>query len=141
MKKSQIKSIAVSFYVIFSGVLLPAISVAQEPGARVVSAVTAESSLILNVEPVSLPYISYAIRTRDDNFLKSFANPGMSQSLALSTSFYSAGHFGLKKLFKADKKQSLLKAAAYYLAAGTADYYLSYFLWQMAGFMKNITGA
>jgi hypothetical protein len=55
--------------------------------------------LNLDFPLVDWPYQRYAAETRN-SFIKSYANPSMRQSVAVSNSFYSAAHYGIEKLVK-----------------------------------------
>ncbi len=55
--------------------------------------------LLLDFPLLDLPYQTYASRTYG-NFLASYGSPSPRQSLQVTTNFYSAAHFGLKKAFK-----------------------------------------
>ncbi|MCS6822193.1 MAG: hypothetical protein NZ551_10035 [Microscillaceae bacterium] len=60
-----------------------------------------------------MPYQNYASRTTG-NFLAGYANPSMPQSLAVSSNFYSAVHYGIGKAIKVKNQalQSLLTITA-----------------------------
>lgn len=59
----------------------------------------------LNFVLFDLPYQSHATKTTG-NFIRGFANPSMQQSLSVSNSFYTAAHWGAKKLVKAKSEFS-----------------------------------
>jgi len=62
--------------------------------------------LVLNLELIDFPYQQDAAKTVNDGnvsfsgYLKGYANPGMQQSLQLTTSLYSGLHYGIDKLFR-----------------------------------------
>lgn len=63
---------------------------------------------LLEIPLLDLPYQSIATQTRG-NFLKSYTNTSMAQSLALSNGFYCASHYGIKKAFMPIKSTFLRK--------------------------------
>jgi hypothetical protein len=65
------------------------------------------------------------------SFFKGYANPGMHQSLNLSTDLYTGLHYGIDKLFKSEnnikrKEKPFVKRLLHYLTFCTADYLAMY---------------
>jgi len=58
-----------------------------------------EPALKLDLPLFDLPYQIDAMNTVGHGFFGSYANPGMAQSLAVTTDIYSSFHFGMKTLF------------------------------------------
>ncbi len=79
--------------------------------------------LNLDFPLVDWPYQRYATETRS-SFIKSYANPSMRQSVAVSNSFYSAAHYGIEQLVKI-KDPAIRIILANTLIAGF-DYLSSY---------------
>jgi hypothetical protein len=75
--------------------------------------------LTLDFPIIDAPYLKYAAQTNANycsecpsstigfnNYLASFSNPSMEQSLAISKNYYSLAHYGLQSAFKMNKKTS-----------------------------------
>ncbi len=79
--------------------------------------------LILDFPVLDFPYQRYAANTTGD-LLSGYANPSMSQSLAMSNNLYASAHYGIKKLIKPKNKfvRALLQNG---IAAGF-DFFSSY---------------
>lgn len=90
-----------------------------------------EKPIRLQFPLIEYPYLSYASQTvsaPDDpvftDYLKMFANPSMSQSLALSNDLYLTTHYGIKRLFhEQDTFKRILFSS---LTAAGADLLLLY---------------
>ncbi|MDR3343813.1 MAG: hypothetical protein LBT14_13740 [Treponema sp.] len=70
--------------------------------------------LKLDLPLFDLPYQIDAMNTVGHGFFSSYANPGMSQSLALTKDIYSAMHFGMKRLNDSLTIAPMWKYAIYY---------------------------
>ncbi|WP_207421130.1 hypothetical protein [Desertivirga brevis] len=90
------------------------------------------SEIKLDFPIVDAPYLNYASQTvnggerKPGSFLKSYANPSMHQSLAITTDVYTAVHYGIKnglnKLPNTSRLKKRLSWSAHYLA----DFILMY---------------
>ncbi|MCS7004587.1 MAG: hypothetical protein NZM38_04595 [Cytophagales bacterium] len=78
--------------------------------------------LLIEVPFVDFPYQSIATQTRK-NFIKSYANPSMAQSLGLSAGLYCGVHYGVKQAFKT-LKSGFLRKFLTYTGVAVADYFL-----------------
>ena len=58
-----------------------------------------EPDLKLDLPLFDLPYQIDAMNTVGHGFFSSYANPGMAQSLAVTTDILSSFHFGMRALF------------------------------------------
>jgi hypothetical protein len=91
------------------------------------------SKLVLSLPVLDLPYQFDAAKTVGThltfgNFFKGYANPGMHQSLELSTDLYTAAHYGIYQLFRTEpgKPQGWGKRFLYALTLCSSDIILTY---------------
>lgn len=68
--------------------------------------------LLLDFPVLDLPYQLRASETYG-NFFSGYGSPSMSQSLQLTTNFYSSAHFGVKQVFRKIKNDFWRNAATY----------------------------
>lgn len=80
------------------------------------------NNLKLDFNLVSLPYSGISFQT-NSNFKEVLLNPSMSQSLNLSTDFYSSIHFGIKKAVHF--KNRMLNLVMPYVVSGGVDYFVN----------------
>ena len=86
-------------YIIICTLLLPMMMYAQRPFENnLVFYQDSIGEIYLDMPLVTLPAQIDAYKTTG-GFFKSYMNPGMENSLAYTTDFYTAAHFGLKKAF------------------------------------------
>ena len=90
-----------------------------------------EPALKLDLPLFDLPYQIDAMNTVGHGFFSSYANPGMAQSLAVTTDIFSSFHFGMKALFdRWDLNVSLgeadLKTLLFYTGLTVGDFLLFY---------------
>ena len=76
------------------------------------------SVLKLDLPLLDLPYQLDAMDTVGHGFFSSYANPGMAQSLAVTTDIFSAFHFGMRVFYNSSNMNAVLRNVVYY--AGTA---------------------
>jgi len=76
------------------------------------------SILKLDLPLFDLPYQIDAMATVGYGFLGSYANPGMAQSLAVTTNIFSGFHYGMRAFYDSSNMNDILKNIIYY--AGTA---------------------
>jgi hypothetical protein len=94
-------------------------------------------NLIIDIQPVDFPFQNYAAKTVSNSvypnfdvsgsdYLKSYVNPDMRQSIAVSSSFYNTMVFGLQKMkiswFKKDLFNRLTEATIYTSAVLLSEY-------------------
>jgi len=89
--------------------------------------------LKLDFPLIDVPYHKDAMLTTNGGkksvggFFKAYANPSMQQSLAITTDFYSALHYGIKSVFPVEgRKKNGWKRTAYGLALFGIDYAATY---------------
>ncbi|GMO28013.1 MAG: hypothetical protein Ta2B_08600 [Termitinemataceae bacterium] len=85
------------------------------------------STLKLDFPLFDLPYQIDAMNTVGHGFFSSYANPSMSQSIALTADFYTAFHFGAYKLSERfGFEKSWWKKSLYYSGIALLDYFSFY---------------
>ena len=90
--------------------------------------------ITLDFPIIDAPFIKYVAQTNTNfcpecpsksvgfsDYLKSFSNPSMEQSLAMSKNYYTLGHYGLQKAFKLDKKTNFGKKLLGHLSVVAFD--------------------
>ena len=82
--------------------------------------------LKLDLPLFDLPYQMDAKDAVGRGFFGSYANPGMSQSLAVSTNVYSAFHFGMKRFYENSNIRKPFKSYIYSLGTAMGNYLLFY---------------
>ena len=88
-----------------------------------------ESILKLDLPLFDIPYQIDAMNTVGHGFFSSYANPGMSQSLAVTVDIYSGFNFGMKKFYDTSNMNSIFKYIIYYGGSILGQYALSFSPW------------
>jgi hypothetical protein len=81
--------------------------------------------LKLDFPLVDLPYQKDAMSTVGHGFFGSYANPGMTQSLAVTTNMVSAFHYGMRKFYDSSNKNPILKNIIFYGGAILGDVFFT----------------
>ena len=116
---------SISVFIIIALSALSANLYAQSEGAQTVRR-NDNPALKLDLLVLDFPHQKSAIDTVGRGFFGSYANPSMGQSLAISTSVYSAFHFGMKQFKDNSNMNVILKNGIYFTGLILGNYVLLY---------------
>jgi len=111
-----------SFFVFLILLVMPEYLAAQDA----INETLMYPKLKLDLPLFDIPYQIEAMNTVGHGFFSSYANPSMSQSLALTSDIYSAFHFGMKYFYDNSNIGQKWKYYMYYIGIILGDFVLAF---------------